>query len=286
MCQHNKQLTTMQTSSPKCSEENADSSAGTHHPEGEIKDSKVYFPTADGVCQEALIIDKEGKYSISRPDQAQATTDLVIAKARDLGLYHKTQHIIDATAGWGGNTLNFSENFGHVFAMERNIEHFQALTFNLRAYGLDEGGVTLMHTDCMEAIRSGSMRATLCFADPPWSQPGLQWYKEETEWPLFLSDRPLAEDVTEILTDTSVKLFVLKIPANFAIEAFIGDLPKKYVVRMHSVYTYKVLLIFRSQTPLRTGLNRCSLAVRAFARTIRNTANTRFSLFSRSHRSS
>ncbi|CAK0778418.1 hypothetical protein CVIRNUC_004601 [Coccomyxa viridis] len=199
----------MQTSSPKCSEENADSSAGTHHPEGEIKDSKVYFPTADGVCQEALIIDKEGKYSISRPDQAQATTDLVIAKARDLGLYHKTQHIIDATAGWGGNTLNFSENFGHVFAMERNIEHFQALTFNLRAYGLDE--------------------------DPPWSQPGLQWYKEETEWPLFLSDRPLAEDVTEILTDTSVKLFVLKIPANFAIEAFIGDLPKKYVVRMHSV---------------------------------------------------
>ena len=44
------------------------------------------------------------------------------------------------------------------------------------------------------------MRATLCFADPPWSQPGLQWYKEETDWPLFLSDRPLAEDVTEILT--------------------------------------------------------------------------------------
>ena len=44
------------------------------------------------------MIDKEGKYSISRPDQAQATTDLVIAKARDLGLYPKKQHI-DATAG-------------------------------------------------------------------------------------------------------------------------------------------------------------------------------------------
>ena len=74
---------------------------------------------------------------------------------------------------------------------------------------------------------------------------------------------------------------MLKIPANFAIE-FIGDLPKKYVVRMHSVYTYKVLLIFRSQTPLRTGLN-CSLAL-SFARW--NTAHTRFSFFFKSHRSS
>ena len=275
-------LTTMQTTSGDCNLEPELCTSTHFEKDATIKDSKVYFPAADGVSPEALKIDAEGKYSISRPDQAQATTALVLSKARDLGLDPSTQHMIDATAGWGGNTLNFSEHFGHVYALERNVDHFKALEFNLDAYGLNKGDVTLMHTDCMEAIRSGSIIATLCFADPPWSQPGLQWYKEETDWPLFLSDRPLAQNVTEILTQSDVKLFVLKIPAKFAIDAFISDLPKKYNVRVHSVYTYKVLLIFRSQTAFKTGLNRCTLALRTFTRSFRNTKIVRFSLLRRS----
>ena len=209
----------------------------------------VYFPCIDGVDMEALKINTEGKYSISRPDQAQAITDLIRTKTSELGLEPASLDIVDATAGWGGNTLNFQKTFRHVYAIERDSEHFQALRCNIEAYGVNKA-ITLTEGDCLESLRDGTATGHIVFADPPWSQPGRRWDKSAPEWPLYLSDRPLVEDVSDILSLRAVDLLVLKVPANFAMDAFTRALPDIYDIQVNSLHTYKILMVFCSQNTL------------------------------------
>ena len=206
----------------------------------------VYFPPVDGVDLKALKINEEGKYSISRPDQAQAITELICTKTRDLGLDPASLDIVDATAGWGGNTVNFQRTFKHVYAIERDAEHFEALQCNIEAYGVGED-ITLTMGDCLESLRDGTATGRIVFADPPWSQPGRQWDKSAPEWHLFLSERSLSEDVSDIMSLRAVDLLVLKVPANFAIDAFTHALPEIYDVQVNSLHTYKILMVFWSQ---------------------------------------
>lgn len=206
----------------------------------------AYFPHSDIVDLEALRITEEGKYSISRPDQAQAITELICTQIECLGLDPSSQEIVDATAGWGGNVINFQQHFKHVCAIEKDPAHFEALRSNIEAYGLTRS-ITLIEGDCLNTLRGGDSRASIVFADPPWSQPGRHWDKTVPEWALFLSDRALAEDVTEMMKTKSVQLLVLKVPANFAIDAFMQALPDIFDVKVHSLHTYKILMVSCSQ---------------------------------------
>ena len=48
----------------------------------------------------------------------------------------------------------------------------------------------------------------------------------------------------------AMDLLVLKVPANFAIDAFTHALPEIYDVQVNSLHTYKILMVFWSQNNL------------------------------------
>lgn len=172
------------------------------------------FPVRPGIEREQLQIHEVGRYSISRPADAEATTGVVLDALRWLcgGRVQPSQlSVLDATACVGGNTLSFAETFGRVTAVERDRETCAMLDHNLRVYKLRSKVRVL----CGDALGVTRARHDVVFLDPPWNAPGQPWHSTQSAVRLSLSGRSLPAVIRHFLGAAKPRLLVVKVPLNY-----------------------------------------------------------------------
>ena len=156
-----------------------------------------------------LKINDESLMYISTPYSAKLTTNIIIKHALRYFDDCLNVHIMDATAGVGGNTISFAKNFGNVTSIEYDGERYSFLENNIEAYELHN--VKLYHNNCFELFHK--INCDVIFVDPPW---GGKDYKNNVNIILTLSNVSL-ENMCMYLLDRPVKLIVLKLPKNYDI---------------------------------------------------------------------
>jgi 16S rRNA G966 N2-methylase RsmD len=162
------------------------------------------FPRLEDVGDiSKLKIDKVGEYSISIPEDALKTTKIILQIMNTNDII-----ITDATAGVGGNTISFAENFKLVNSIELDSIRFEYLKNNLSIY--NKRNVKLYNSDFLQII--SLLKQDVVFIDPPW---GGKDYKSKGEIILNVSNISLEKICNNILYNNYAKMVVLKLPINY-----------------------------------------------------------------------
>jgi predicted RNA methylase len=170
---------------------------------------KTLFPPVKDV--NLLKYDETGLYSMTSRNVAKIISDIV--KSYFQGMASEIT-VTDCTAGLGGNTISFSENFKRVHSIEQDPERFEYLKENLKLYENSVYNNISFHCgNFLEIIQE--LNQDVIFVDPPW---GGKNYKDTPFLDIFINEIPLYE-VLNALKGKS-KLIVLKLPVNFNINEF------------------------------------------------------------------
>lgn len=180
------------------------------------------FPVVPGVERDKLEITDVGLYSISHKHAAWT----IAQKAIEIMDYKTNLKITDATAGNGGNTINFALHIGsqNVNAIEIDKQEYDALCNNLKVYHLDT--VLSIHGDCLDIL--DKLTQDVIFFDPPW---GGRQYKAEQKVNLFLSQVPINQVINKF--KKNAQFIILKVPQNFDYESFVLDDDVNIIETMH-----------------------------------------------------
>jgi hypothetical protein len=131
-------------------------------------------------------------------------------------LIGKKPHILECSAGVGGNTVNFMKAGFQCTAIEYDSATYECLIDNVataaREFGCDPAAV--IHGDCYAKLKKLAAHAThaaldCIFADPPW---GGADYKKTDALELFYGDHSI-EEIANLATRIC-PYFVLKCPMN------------------------------------------------------------------------
>ena len=118
------------------------------------------FPRLENITDiSKLRIDKVGEYSISIPEDAQKTSKIILQIINNNDII-----ITDATAGVGGNSISFADNFKLVNSIELDPNRFEYLKNNLSIYKLKN--IKLYNSDFLQII--SLLKQDVVFIDPPW----------------------------------------------------------------------------------------------------------------------
>jgi 16S rRNA G966 N2-methylase RsmD len=165
-----------------------------------------------------LKITDKGKYSISKPVDADWITNIIVNFSINiLKKDPSTQNIIDATAGIGGNVINFSKNFLQVSAIEINSVHYEVLKNNVNA--LDLKNIKLYNDNFLNFVEIHKNNNSIFFLDPPW---GGKSYKNFKYFNLKLG-KIMIHDVINILYKKGYKYVFLKAPINLNVSPIIEN---------------------------------------------------------------
>jgi len=191
-------------------EKNGNKNGNNGNNDGEMNMTK-YFPLTKDV--DKLQLAPKGRRAITLPDDAELITGIITEYVKT----PKTKVITDATAGYGGNTINFAGTFKSVNAVENDKETFDMLKNNVEVFKLKN--VELINDDFVKV--AGELKQDVTFIDAP---HGDKKFKFER---LRLSDKFL----TDILNGYSdnAKHVVLKVPNNFDYGNFMHFIKYKYV---------------------------------------------------------
>ena len=185
-----------------------------------------YFPKVpDQPLKGILQINEVGKYSVTRPDEAyQISTAIDMFWKTVLKSKKKFPTILDATAGFGGNSISFGLHFPHVKSVEKDIRHYTMLRSNLRAYNLEKK-IQIFHANFLSMLRNNhpAIKSDIIFLDPPWNYPGGIWYTKKRTLMLSLDDIPITKIVSDIFKETSCQAVIIKVPYNFDFRRFMID---------------------------------------------------------------
>lgn len=192
---------------------------------------KYLFPKTNKTSE--LKSDYEGKYSISRPDDAKTITKYIRNKLSEIGVNNDVI-ITDATAGVGGDTISFCKEFSKVFAIEINKERHKYLINNLRIYDLNN--YETINDDMMKIIPN--MKQDVIFIDPPWGGKG---YINYDRLDVYIDDIEISKISKQILDNNYCKLLVLKLPYNYNMDNM-KNLNGEYVIENHIIRN-KILLL-------------------------------------------
>lgn len=147
-----------------------------------------------------FIYDNEGLWSITHMRDAEFVTNKILELTQDNKL-----HIVDMTAGCGGNTISFMHQFTNITTIELNKTRYNMLKNNINQYQL-ECNINIINDDCIKYIDNDY---DIYFFDPPWGGPQ---YKKKDIIELYLSDIEL-KNIIEMIPNK--KLIVLKLPFNY-----------------------------------------------------------------------
>jgi 16S rRNA G966 N2-methylase RsmD len=165
-----------------------------------------------------LQITDKGKYSISKPIDADWITNIICKFCLDVIKKHpSTQVITDATAGIGGNVINFSKHFDHVNSIEINNVHYEVIKNNIEALGITN--VTHIHDNFLNFVELSKHNDSLFFLDPPW---GGKSYKNFKYFNLKLG-KLMIYDIINILHKKGYKYVCLKAPINLNISPILSN---------------------------------------------------------------
>lgn len=202
-----------------------------------------YFPYKSKIDYAKLKISGVGRYSISRSSQADQMSIHIADRLRQLHLGSpSTMAIVDATAGFGGNTLSFLRLFHNVVAIEKNPDHFQILRNNLAVYShVESAALRLVNADFTHIYRE--IPGGVYFIDPPWNSDD-EWYTRKKELMLFLSDVPVYQIVNHLFSLSCTKLVNIKVPYNFDFNLAIKRINNTLAIHVIPIHTYFLIQIF------------------------------------------
>lgn len=192
------------------------------------KEPEIESLFAKGADTSKLKVTKEGLYSITTPRLAQMIVNIIES---EYGRINDTI-ITDATAGMGGDTITFAKHGARVNAVEKSADNFAALSSNVSAYGV-EAAVNLLNQDYIEIM--DDLEQDIVFADPPWT--GCD-YKNIECLPLSLSGIDIGDVVVKLAG--KCKMVVLKVPNNFAFDAFMLKHPG---AKIHDLQKFKLITV-------------------------------------------
>ena len=220
-----------------------------------VRDSRRF---ASSVDYGRLVSTREGNYSALLPFH---TPDVVSALGRLFpGLGRRGTHILDATAGVGGDTLNFLHNFprARVTAVELEEANSEALRRNISACGYGDRCVVVranvvgLLPSFARALRAGDAEGRgevdFVYVDPPWGGPH-QWKTLPGEaagglglaappWVLGAPGGaiPLSVVADQVFALGVARAVVAKVPPNFDLDAFAAELSAGRVAALEPVY--------------------------------------------------
>ena len=209
-----------------------------------VRDWLKHFPFAANINWAALKLTPVGRYSISRPEHAEACTKAIALFLKDHG-DHKCSDmtVTDATAGCGGNTLSLLKYFHAVVAIESNPEHFLILQNNLKVYhyevSLANPKLQLINTDFTMVFQH--LRTDVVFLDCPWNPRSGTWYSKHKHLMLYLSDIPVYTIVHQLLQNGCL-CCCIKIPKNFDFSSFIRHMDSNITFKVVQVHSYFLML--------------------------------------------
>ena len=177
-------------------------------------------------------IDEEGLYSISSKNVSKFISNIIKKYIRN-NIYDDII-ITDATAGVGGNTISFLQNYGNINAIEIDSDRFSYLKNNINIYDILKK-VKLYNSDY--TLIYDKLEQEIVFIDPPW---GGKNYKDNNNIDLKLSNIDLSLICNNLKNNT--KLIVLKVPQNFNFKKFYNNILYKFV-HIHKLNKMDIIVI-------------------------------------------
>jgi tRNA/tmRNA/rRNA uracil-C5-methylase (TrmA/RlmC/RlmD family) len=193
------------------------------------RDISFFFPKTKNMNKLKMI----ERQIVTKPDDAENITKIIKEYVKTPG----TKVITDATAGLGGTTINFANNFKSVNAVEIDKEVFEALKNNVGVYGLKN--VELINKDYLTVCKD--LKQDVIFIDAPWSSTGGK--KKHKLMRIQLGEKFLAEVLNEL--KDKAEYFVFTVPGNFDYGFFMRNIQYEHVdVRMVPNRTWKVIVVY------------------------------------------
>lgn len=175
---------------------------------------------------EKLKYDQEGLWSITHPTESNKITNIIknFLKKKFNDNLKSNIIITDATAGLGGNTISFSNNFYKVNSIEICKKRFEMLKNNMKIYNFEN--LKLYNDNFINII--DNLKQDVIFIDPPWGGPD---YKLKKKVNINIDNIELYKIVNSLFG--KCKMVCLKLPKNFNVENFVSNVD-------YSVYKYNV----------------------------------------------
>lgn len=172
---------------------------------------KKFFPNLNNVDINKLLIDDIGEYSITKPEEAELITDIILNECKN------NDNILDAMAGSGGNSISFCKHFKNVGCIESDINRFNILKHNLEQYKFKN--YKLFYDDCLNIIDNNNFN--IVFFDPPW---GGKNYMKQEKVELSISGFKIWMIIKYMLNEKKDYNIFLKIPCNFDLHKLKSEL--------------------------------------------------------------
>lgn len=163
-----------------------------------------FFPYLEGVDYSKLLLNNEGKYSVTRRNESEQIIDVMYCIIGNL----ENKTVTDATGCMGGDTINFSLHFEKVFSIEMNPKNFEKLKNNVEVF--KSKNVELFCNDSTKIINWVS---DVLYADPPWGGPS---YRNMQAIELWMGEKRLDVWLEDVMSGPYRPSFIfIKIPFNY-----------------------------------------------------------------------
>jgi 16S rRNA G966 N2-methylase RsmD len=179
---------------------------------------KKVFPEPSNGNYNGLKCDEEGLYSITHPKEADLISETIIEITNNNNL-----HIVDMTAGCGGNMISFIKYFSNATGIEMDKTRFKLLKENLSKYEYNNYEL-ICGDSTLNYANNNYSNFDVYFIDPPWGGPD---YKKQSNVELHLSNYKLEEFILTLPKD---RLIVLKLPFNYNIDGFKNNIIRKLFI--------------------------------------------------------
>jgi 16S rRNA G966 N2-methylase RsmD len=171
-----------------------------------------------------LKYDNEGVWSITTPIDANKISNIIKKELNNTNII-----LFDGTAGIGGNTISFCNNFKHTIAIEIDTNRFNILKNNINIYNIKN--ITLINDNCINHLNNNY---DCFFFDPPWGGPDYKYYKKLS---LKIDNYTISELIILIKKKFNKSIF-FKLPNNY-------DLNEIYTFnyKIYKINNYLFLII-------------------------------------------
>lgn len=186
-----------------------------------------FFPYLEGVDYSKLLLNNEGKYSITRRIESEQIIDAMYCIVGNL----ETKTVTDATGCMGGDTLNFSLHFEKVFSIEMNPENFEKLKNNVEVFECKN-----VELFCNDSTKIITWVSDVLYADPPWGGPS---YRNMQFIELWMGEKRLDVWLEDLMSGPYRPSFVfIKVPFNYnsAKLAFLPNFVRMQEIKIHNFF--------------------------------------------------
>jgi len=150
----------------------------------------------------------QARYSITKPYEAEQITDFIKKHVIKHHWNPEDCIITDATAGVGGDSINFSKYFRYVNAVEIDEDTFGRLNNNINSFAIKN--IYTYHEDYTKDLIK-TLVNDIIYIDFPWG--GVN-YKHKVSVDLYLSELSVLEIIEKISNETKVSFNETKVSFN------------------------------------------------------------------------